>query len=46
MILTEKQREYILSNPYNCDECFDLYNKEDLYKVDNKYNCKNCLEFK
>ena len=46
MILTEKQREYILSNPYNCDDCFDLYNRDDLYKVDDEIKCKNCLEFK
>ena len=46
MTLTDKQREYILSNPYNCDDCFDMYNKDDLYKTNDEYMCKNCLDYR
>ena len=45
-MLTKSERDYIMSNPKDCDECSDIYNIEDLYKVDNEYKCKNCLEFK
>ena len=45
-MLTKDEREYIMLNPKDCDECSDLYNIEDLYKVDSEYKCKNCLEFK
>ena len=42
-MLTKKERDYIMLDPKDCDDCSDIYNKEDLYKVDNEYKCKNCL---
>ena len=33
----------INKNPYNCDECGDTYNKDDLFVIQSKiYICRNC----
>ena len=37
---------YVFSNPYSCDNCGDVFNKNDLHKhEDTKYCCKNCMEY-
>ena len=46
MDLTNRDEEYIYSDPKGCDECSDIYNIKDLYLVDGEDKCKNCLEFK
>ncbi len=48
--LHKKMKEEILKNPKACDDCFDVYNKNDLYKVEIPKKgtfmfCKNCLCF-
>ena len=42
----KERRDYIMENPYPCDDCGDTYNKNDLinhfrqgYKI-----CKNCID--
>ena len=36
--------KYINENPYECDECGDTYNKNDLIKFGISYVCKNCTD--
>ena len=36
-------RDHIFSNPYGCDDCGDIYNKNDLYKQETGHYCKKCL---
>mgnify|MGYP003139197410 CR=1 FL=1 len=36
--------EYIMENPYQCDDCGDTYNKNDLIKYGNEHICPNCID--
>ena len=42
--LSKSQRDYIMKNPYSCDECSDVYNKDDLIDYDDQLRCKNCMD--
>ena len=41
-----KQREdHIMENPYECDECGEIYNKGDLFNNFPKHLiCRNCID--
>ena len=39
----EKMRKHIMSDPYGCDRCGDIYNRNDLIKLQAERVCKNCL---
>ena len=41
---TKECRDHILENPYKCDECSDIYNKNDLIEYKNKHICRNCID--
>ena len=48
--LSEKEAkdsyDYLLANPYDCDDCGDLYNKDDLIRhFDTGHRvCRNCID--
>lgn len=35
-------RDYIIRNPYPCDNCGDIYYRSDLYRYENEEFCKKC----
>ena len=39
----ERLRKYIMDDPYDCDECGDTYNRNDLFKLQAVRVCKNCI---
>ncbi len=39
----KRMRKHIMADPYQCDECGDTYNKDDLFIMKSKRFCKNCL---
>ena len=41
----KEQRDHIMENPYECDECGDIYNKGDLVNSYPKHLiCRNCID--
>ena len=41
--LHKRMIDYIMKDPYGCDNCGDTYNKGDLHKMKKQRICKNCL---
>ena len=41
---TKQCRDHIMADPYRCDNCCDLYNKNDLIEYEIKYICRNCID--
>ena len=43
---TKQQRDHIMENPYGCDNCCDIYHKDDLINYLNSGTliCRNCIE--
>ena len=41
---TKECRDYIMENPFECNECGETNNKYDLIEYNNKYICRNCID--